>query len=356
MRRHESSSDLAESDRLPALLLIAGACVCGSSEVLAQSGSQPVEWAEPAPLASRSLLLDIAAAGERLVVVGERGHVLFSDDRGASWKQAEKVPTRALLTGVCFADAQRGVAVGHDEVIIVTADAGNTWDRVHYAPEAQQPLLDVWCGDGRAIAVGAYSSYYTSEDGGRTWVPRKFEAAPLVPPPAAATSAGESQYEDDLPADYHLNRIAVASSSRFYIAGEAGRLYRSDDAGLTWLELPSPYEGSFFGITPLAGDTVLAYGLRGNLYRSDNAGASWERVSTDTVAMLNDAVSMNGSVAVVGLSGTVLLSTDQARKFSLLQQPDRRGISAAIATGPGTLVTVGEGGVKIITLTQRDRT
>src|SRR5688572_18378097 len=179
MRVHESSSDSAVARRVPALLLLASAFVCGSSELPAQSRDKPPEWAEPAPLASKSLLLDIAAAGERLVVVGERGHVLFSDDRGASWKQAEKVPTRALLTGVCFADAQRGVAVGHDEVIIVTADAGNTWDRVHYAPEAQQPLLDVWCGDGRAIAVGAYSSYYTSEDGGRTWIPRKFEATPL---------------------------------------------------------------------------------------------------------------------------------------------------------------------------------
>src|SRR5688572_3889489 len=199
MQSHKSSSGLALLGRLSPVLL-ASAFACGPSEVLAQSGDKPLEWAEPAPLASKALLLDIAAAGERLVVVGERGHVLFSDDRGGTWKQAEKVPTRALLTAVCFADAQRGIAVGHDEVIIVTADAGNTWEKVHYAPDAQQPLLDVWCGDGRAIAVGAYSSYYTSEDGGRTWAPRRFEAAALTPSEPAAASTGESEYEDDLPA------------------------------------------------------------------------------------------------------------------------------------------------------------
>lgn len=34
------------------------------------------------PLAGRSSLLDITRAGSRLVAVGERGHVLLSDDQG----------------------------------------------------------------------------------------------------------------------------------------------------------------------------------------------------------------------------------------------------------------------------------
>jgi len=124
-------------------------------------------FSERAPLAYRALLIGIAAAGERLVAVGERGHVLLSDDRGRTWAQADSVPTQALLTGVCFIDARRGIVVGHDEVILTTQDAGRTWKRTHYAPQAQQPLLDVACNPrGRAIAVGAYSAYLVSEDGG----------------------------------------------------------------------------------------------------------------------------------------------------------------------------------------------
>ena len=89
------------------------------------------------------------------------------------------MPSQALLTGVCFLDAQHGVAVGHDEVILVTADAGRTWQRTHYAPEAQRPLLDVWCGSGgRVIAVGAYSAYLSSDDGGASWQERRFSPAP----------------------------------------------------------------------------------------------------------------------------------------------------------------------------------
>src|SRR6202030_2931592 len=144
-------------------LAVAGAARC--AEI-------PPPSAEPARLATHSLLIALAEAGSRLVAVGDRGIIVLSDDRGRSWAQALDVPTDALLTGVCFLDAEHGVAVGHDEVILASADAGRTWRRTHYAPDAQRPLLDVWCGaGGHAIAVGAYSAYFSSEDGGASGRP-----------------------------------------------------------------------------------------------------------------------------------------------------------------------------------------
>jgi photosystem II stability/assembly factor-like uncharacterized protein len=140
-----------------------------------------------------------------------------------------------------------------------------------------------------------------------------------------------------------------ASGSRLYIAAEAGHLYRSDDAGRTWSELPSPYEGSFFGILPLDGDSLLAYGLRGHLYRSDDGGKTWRQIQVGADAMLNDAIRLpQNGVAIVGLSGTVLLSKDNGETFMLQQQPDRRGISAVLSVGVTELITAGEGGVRSI--------
>jgi photosystem II stability/assembly factor-like uncharacterized protein len=322
--------------------------------------------AEHARLATKSLLLDVARAGDRLVAVGERGHVLLSDDQGRTWNQAESVPTQALLTGVCFSSAQRGVAVGHDEVILVTRDAGNTWTRAHYAPKAQQPLLDVTCDPGgRVIAVGAYGAYFTSDDTGATWQEGKFEVQSPIrskapPSPAAGSAAGAAAAGagDEFGRDFHLNRIVAASATRLYIAAESGHLYRSDDRGNSWHELPSPYEGSFFGVLPLAADGLLAYGLRGNLFRSEDAGVTWRKIETGTSAMLNDVVRIatnagmtQGFLAAVGLSGVVLVSHDDGRSFALMQQDDRKGLSAALPVGTNTLVTVGEGGVTLIKLT-----
>jgi photosystem II stability/assembly factor-like uncharacterized protein len=298
--------------------------------------------AEIAPLSATSLLLDLAMAGDRYVAVGERGHVLLSDDKGATWRQAKSVPTRTMLTAVFFADAEYGWAVGHDETVINTIDGGETWSRSHFAPESQQPLLDLWFANRiSGIAVGAYGAYLTTNDGGRHWSVSKF--APPVKPAAAADDAEPAP-------DYHLNRI-VGVGNRLYIAAEAGQLYRSDDRGANWRALPSPYEGSFFGLVPIRGDGLLAFGLRGHLYRSADAGETWHLLETHTTAMLTDGVAVNDlRVVIGGLAGVLLVSGDAGETFRLTQQDDRKGISAVLPGPAGTVIVAGEGGVRTIRL------
>jgi len=325
--RSTSSSGFGRRALMALALLVLASGLVGTAS--AQEGDQP-EHALQAPLAGRSLLLDAAAADGSLVVVGGRGHILISADGGESWEQAE-VPTRAGLTGVYFHDRALGWAVGHDSVILRTMDGGVTWERVHWAPEDENPLLDVWFSDADdGFAIGAYGSFYVTVDGGATW---SFE--PI----------GED--------DFHLNQMARGDDGRLYIAAEAGVVYRSDDGGATWVELPSPYAGSFFGVLPLEGDALLLFGLRGHLFRSEDAGESWAEVETGTVAMLTDGVRLaDGTVVVVGLGGVVLVSDDGGRSFGLRQQPDRRGIVAVIVASEESLVVVGQFGVKTLAVSE----
>ena len=83
--------------------------------------------AAQSPLAARSLLQGVAIAGSRIVAVGQRGHVVHSNDSGTSWKQAS-VPVSSDLTAVFFVDDKQGWAVGHDGVILHTADSGEKWE------------------------------------------------------------------------------------------------------------------------------------------------------------------------------------------------------------------------------------
>ena len=55
--------------------------------------------AQKSPLASRGIVTGLGRAGKRVVAVGQRGHVLFSDDAGEKWQQAE-VPVSADLVAV----------------------------------------------------------------------------------------------------------------------------------------------------------------------------------------------------------------------------------------------------------------
>ena len=303
---------------IPATLVIAS--------LLCVSPTLAGEQSELARLSRNSLLLDITRADGRLVTVGERGHILVSDDHGQSWKQ-KQVPTRSQLTAVYFPDEKNGWAVGHDAVILYTNDGGDSWTLQHKDKQYDDPLLDVWFKDQyNGFAIGAYGLFLSTDNGGISWDKR--------------------QISDD---DFHLNAITALSTHDLFIAAEQGHLYQSADGGYSWSELPSPYSGSFFGITTISDDSLLLYGLRGNLYRSDNKGKSWQSIETTTEASLMDAiVQRNGNIIIVGLGGNILTSLDKGFNFTLKTREDRKTLTAITETAEGQLVMSGSAGISII--------
>lgn len=303
-----------------------------------------------AKFAAQSMLLDGVSKQGVMVVVGERGHVLISAN-DESWEQII-VPTRATLTGVYFHDKQNGWAVGHDAVILLTTDGGKHWQKAYYDPEGEVPLFDVWFKDDKhGLAIGAYGLYLVSDDGGASW--NTSEMTISEDKSRTDTEEEETKAEDDddfLDSyDVHLNSIGLSDNGKLYIAAEAGQIFRSDDFGESWLPLSSPYIGSFFGLLPLAGDTVLVYGLRGHLYRSDTAGDSWQEIKTPTQEMLTNAIlKTDGEIYITGLGGVILKSTDDGMSFSLVEQDHRDAFTAIIQSSKDKLFTVGEKGVDLL--------
>ena len=306
--------------------------LCLSPTLSAVQAEPSPEESVIAPLARESLLLDAARAGDRLVVVGERGHVLLSDDHGRNWRQV-RVPTRATLTAVTFTDPQNGWAVGHDAVILHTDNGGERWSLQYSAPDEQSPLLDISFTDhAHGIAVGAYALLLVTDDAGAHW-------------------QRTSVHGED---DFHLNAISTPTTTQqdgTFLAAEAGTIYRSD--GNTWQTLPSPYEGSFFGVLPLSTDRLLLFGLRGHLFRSDDRGASWTPIDAGTHAALTAGlITSKGRIVLVGHEGTVLWSDDGGLHFESLRLPDRAALSAVVETAAadGHLLAVGEHGLHPLTL------
>jgi photosystem II stability/assembly factor-like uncharacterized protein len=279
--------------------------------------------AELMPLAAESLLLDGAVLGDRIIAVGERGHILVSDDRGQTWTQVE-TPTRSTLTAVTAVDRRHAWAVGHDGVILHSRDGGSSWVRQFYAPDGERPLLDVWFADPeQGLAVGAYGTVMATVDGGETWQRSLID-----------------------PEEPHANAITRASDGTLYVAAEFGLVLRSDDGGATFARLPSPYAGSFFGLLALRDGALLIFGLRGHLYRSTDRGAHWHRIQTGTSATLLTGVQRSdGTVLIAGLDGALLVSGDGGRTFERHQLPDRRGIAAMVEIAPDRLLLLGEHGM-----------
>ena len=294
------------------------------------------------PKAPHRLLLDVASVGKRLVAVGDRGHILYSDDKGANWTQA-KVPTRQMLTAVFFVDDRHGWAVGHDALILASEDGGATWVKQFEDLEREAPLLDIWFKDGATgYAVGAYGALLETTDGGANW----------------EDVSDRLDNEDG----YHLNAIVAVKDSGLFVVGELGAMFRSPDWGQTWETLEGPYEGSLFGAlgTEETG-TLLAYGLRGHLFRSSDFGTTWEQIELNTphngpleFGLADGNLLADGSIVVVGHGGTVLKSTDNGRSFSLINRPDRLSLAGVTALDNGNLILVGQGGVHAASPTGAD--
>lgn len=271
--------------------------------------------------AERSMILDATRAGPRLVAVGERGVVLLSDDDGAHWRQAGKVPVDATLTAVSFADAREGWAVGHLGVILHSADGGETWSVQRIDPVEDRPLFAVAFTDARnGVAVGLWSLMLRTRDGGGTW-----EAAELPPPPG------------DTRADANLMSVFGDGQGRLFIAGERGLVLRSLDGGATWSYHPTGYRGTFWSGTALADGTLIVGGLRGSVYRSTDNGEHWQRVETGSQSSVTDLVAFDGRVHAVGLDGVSLDSRDGGASFAVERRADRLSLTAAVATAGGVL-------------------
>jgi len=285
--------------------------------------------AMPTQIADENLLLSVARAGTRLVSVGEFGHVLLSDDNGATWRQAKAVPTRRTLTDVSFADDRTGWAVGHGTVVLKTTDGGETWVRQYGgATENEDPLLTVAAIDAnRAIAMGNFNFAIGTADGGTTWT----EQGPLI--------AGS---EDDL----HLNHVFRGAGSTLFVAAEIGTIYRSDDLGQTWSKIETGYPGSFWGGTVLADGTLLITGMRGNIWRSADGGQTFTEVTSGTDQSLSSVTQLaDGTVVAAGLSGFVSFSRDNGQSWTSVMRADRKGLAAVAEGKAGELLLFGEAGI-----------
>ncbi|XUK67277.1 PSII-BNR domain-containing protein [Pseudomonas yamanorum] len=300
-------------------------------------------FAIESPKAAKSLMIDVVHAGKRLVAVGDRGHILYSDDQGTTWTQA-KVPTRQLLTAVFFADDQHGWAVGHDAQILATTDGGVTWTQQFQDLKREAPLLDVWFKDAsNGFAVGAYGALIETTDGGKTW-----------------DDVSDRLDNED---QFHLNAIAQVKDAGLFIVGEQGSMFRSHDEGQTWEKLEGPYEGSLFGVIGTAqAQTLLAYGLRGNLFRSTDFGSTWEPVELNATrgalefGLSGATLLDDGSIVVVGNGGSVVVSHDDGLTFSVFNRPDRISLSAVTVAGNGNLILAGQGGVRVASPTGAEPT
>lgn len=356
-----------------AAITVLAACAagwCGAAFAAAPAqGTLPAALQRAALKAARpeqANLMAVVRVGNRLVAAGERGLIIYSDDSGQHWSQAQ-VPVSVTLTALRFANERDGWAVGNMGAVLRSTDGGASWKRVFDGQQAaalaeqaaqaawdavkpdpnnadhplnllledahrlvdegaDKPFLDLRLhADGSVLAVGAYGLAYSTSDGGKTWQALMKD----LPNPNGATYYG----------------IAGRQQEQ-YLFGEQGVLLRAAAPGAAFAAQTSPASGSLFGGLATKQGTLMLYGLRGKVYRSAQAGAAWTEVQTPVDASLITGLQLaDDTVLLLGSAGQIVASKDQGQSFTAVPLKTRFPFTGATVAPDGTLIITGTRGL-----------
>jgi hypothetical protein len=225
-----------------------------------------------APMASgvSNYLRGVALMGDRLLIVGENGCILWSDD-GNSFQPAQILPATANWFEGVAASAQRAVAVG-DNGAIYTTTTGTNWSPS--TSGTSEWLRGVAFGGGTFVAVGENGTILRSTSG-TSW---------------SRTTVGTA----------HLNRVrylTTGGTGLFCIVGNSGVALTSSTGAAPWTSLNTGFTNNLFDVATndtgllVVGDQAVGFRAAGQATWTNhvtalptNAPPAWVYLSASGVS------------------------------------------------------------------------
>ena len=274
----------------------------------------------------------IAAGPTVAVAVGDNGSVYRSED-GKAWVQVARGQFSQWLTGVAFGDSQ--FVLAGEGGLIATSRDGGTWTQQKSGSTVD--LQRVVFGDGRFVVVGKRGLVLTSNNG-VNWAlePASGNTNDLA---TASASTGERMvagastlalrrppfaWQDQLsvsnspsPAPSWSYAASVWDGTRYLVGGRTGVLvesFRTNATGFEgatfWFRTEETPRNGLWDLAWIAG-TYLAVGDRGTILSSPS-GSNWALEAVPEEAVEEELFGVAGSETVglaVGSHGLILRSS-----------------------------------------------
>ncbi len=320
------------------------------------------EFAAKSPNAHKALINALEKSGDRIFGVGVHGIIVYSDDEGETWTQAEEVPFTKTLTDISCPSQNKCWATGHDSTILHSFDGGETWQIQYQDIEFDAPLLSIHMYDDyEGVAIGAFALSLRTANGGISW---------------------DYLFIDDDDFQPHLNYTygdnqgwRKSAQDEGFAVGELGKYYVTDDRGLNWLAIETGYFGSYWsGIKVDEGQSLLL-GMSGNItlatlyelndplppekstaiacyesgyYRGDCKIYAFDDLYIGTKNSLTNANLLDdGRIALSGNGGVVtVIDMIREKKIKTCVRSDRLSNTSIIPLGIDTFLIAGESGMR----------
>ena len=219
-------------------------------------------------------LFDVQFIGQKGWAVGAMGTVLRTEDGGKTWQSVD-IKSDVDLQRVFFVDELVGWTVG---------------GRIRMATINEKMRHD---------ERGGYGYIFHTRDGGKTW---------------------KCQYGRR---GRHLFGLYFTNKNTGFACGERGFLLKTEDAGISWKELPTTGTRRWlYGISFKDNLNGFAVGESETVIRTNDGGKSWVKVNATADRKFYEFrpfyrdISFNGSTGcIVGHNGSILISNDNGQTW-----------------------------------------
>ncbi len=276
-------------------------------------------FAAKSDLVEKSLITSMEKVGDRIYAVGVHGIIIFSDDKGENWIQANSVPYQNTLTDISCVTVDLCWATGHDATILHSSDSGLTWNKQYEDIDFDAPLLSIHMYDeNEGIAIGAFALSLRTSDGGKSW---------------GYLFMDDDEFQPHLNFVYGDNQAwRKSAKNEGYAVGELGKYYISDDRGLNWLVIETGYMGSYWSGVKVDEGQSLLFGMSGN-------------ITLTTLFGLNDKLPSNKPTQIACYESGYFEGDCKVFVFEDLNIGTKNSLTSAALLDDGRIALSGNGGV-----------
>lgn len=245
--------------------------------------------------------------GSRGWVVGDTGVIFSTDDRGMTWTEQKGPPgLNGALLKIAVANAQRICAVGEHGMLLCTSDGGTNWNLQKFHDIG---FFDVVFTDPDNVwAVGEFATLMHSADGGKTWQVlngaqlgkgdplfsiafdgRQGLAVGLIGTSLQTSDGGKTWQARELPIEHHSLYTVTA------VPSQTGEFYAAGELGLAFLITNGKVTSVPSGVADAISASAfsprfgIVTGLSGTLLRSDDGGQHWRSLLNNSQTLLTEA-------------------------------------------------------------------
>src|SRR5215469_16422032 len=304
------------------------------------------------------------------------GGIFKSTNGGVTWTPTFDQQSTSSIGAIAVADSDPNILyagsgeaclrgnISYGDGVYKSTDAGRTWKNVglkdtrHIGAviiDPRNPDIVLVAALGHAWAPNSERGVFRTADGGKTWQKVLYKDD--------NTGAIDVVFDPRNSSVVYAAMWQVRRQPWYFSSGGPGSgLYKSLDGGLTWKQLegrglPAGALGRI-GISVSGADSNRVYALieakEGGLYRSDDAGNSWIRVNDDeryrqrAWYFTHIFADPKQADVVYVLNTGAFRSTDGGKTFELLPAPhgDHHGLWID-PTNPQRLFNSNDGGVTI---------